>query len=61
MEVYGQLLLEIENIQGEELKMFEVSLKWSKDQVSLKGRLSGFFLAPHTHLSVPPDAGVMTR
>ena len=51
MEVRGHLLLEIENILGEELTIFKV---W--DRVGPKGRLSGSLLAPTgTHrISVLP-------
>lgn len=45
MGVHGHLLLEIENIQGEELKNFKVYLKLSKDWVSLKDQLLRFLLA----------------
>ena len=45
MGVHGHLLLEIENIQGEELKNFKVYLKLSKDWVSLKDELLRFLLA----------------
>lgn len=31
------MLLETENIQGEELEIVEVDLKWSKEWVSLQG------------------------
>ena len=61
METRGQLLLEIENIQGEELKIFKMCLECSKDQVNLKGRLLGSFLAPiHIFSLCFPDAGIVT-
>lgn len=60
MGIHGHLLLEIENIQGEGLKIFKVHLKLSKGQVSLNDQLLRFLLAlTYIHLCLP-DAGFIT-